>query len=105
MIDILVETHGFSLRRYLVVIFLLKEMFNTQEDLGENDPIFHCPRNPSSYSQMMSKGCPITETKRMGFRFHETILRFGEPGSLRLDIFQLSHGQKTRGPLHPLQLT
>ena len=37
-----------------------------------------------SYSQMMSKGCPITETKRIVFRFHETILRFGEPGSLGL---------------------
>ena len=35
-----------------------------------------------SYSQMMSKGCPITETKRIVFRFHDTILRFGEPGSL-----------------------
>ena len=28
------------------------------------------PRNQSSYSQMMSKGCPITETKRIVFRFH-----------------------------------
>ncbi len=26
----------------------------------------------------MSKGCPITETKRILFRFHETILRFGD---------------------------
>ena len=26
----------------------------------------------------MSKGCTITETKRKVFRFHETILRFGE---------------------------
>ena len=29
-------------------------------------------------------GCPITEMKRKVFRFHETILSFGEPGSSKL---------------------
>ena len=34
------------------------------------------PRNQSSYSQMMSKGCPITETKRIGHLGSITILRW-----------------------------
>ena len=43
---------------------------------------FPTTTDPDSPCQM-SKGCTITETKRIGsFRFHETILRFGEPGSL-----------------------
>ena len=44
------------------------------------------PRHQPSYSQMMSKGSPITETKRIVFRFHKTILSFGEPGSLGKEI-------------------
>ena len=36
------------------------------------------PLGIQSYSQLMSKGCPITETKRIVFRFHETILSFGD---------------------------
>ena len=32
--------------------------------------------------QMMSKGCTSSPPKRKVFRFHETILSFGEPGSL-----------------------
>ena len=40
------------------------------------------PKNPGSPCQMMSKGCIITETKRKVFRFHDTILSLGEPGSL-----------------------
>ena len=40
------------------------------------------PIGLSSYSQMMSKGCPITETKRIGHLGSITILSFGEPGSL-----------------------
>ena len=36
------------------------------------------PWDPITERQMMSKGCTITETKRKVFRFHETILRFGD---------------------------
>ncbi len=44
------------------------------------------PRDPITERQRMSKGCRITETKRKVFRFHETILRFGELiGSLGQD--------------------
>ncbi len=39
--------------------------------------------------KMMSQGCPITETKRKVFRFHETIPRFGEPGSLGLGFHRI----------------
>ena len=33
------------------------------------------PRDPITERQRMSQGCPIIETKRKVFRFHETILR------------------------------
>ena len=38
------------------------------------------PRHLSSYSHMMSKGCPITKTKRIVFKFLPFLE--GEPGSL-----------------------
>ena len=45
--------------------------------LGRNVAIFSMiwgrmifPRHQPSYSQLMSTGCPITETKRIVFRFH-----------------------------------
>ena len=46
---------------------------------------------------MMSKGCPITETKRIVFRFHETILSFGEPGSLGYSKLRYQDGKWTDG--------
>ncbi len=36
---------------------------------------FTIPRHQSSYSQLMSKGCPITSETHRSCRFHETILR------------------------------
>ena len=36
------------------------------------------PRDPGSPCQMMSKECPITSETHRSFRFHETILSFGE---------------------------
>ena len=41
------------------------------------------PRHQSSYCQTMMKGCPSSPPKCIVFRFHETILSFGKPGSLR----------------------
>ncbi len=38
--------------------------------------------DPHRTSEDDGLGCTITETKRKVFRFHETILSFGEPGSL-----------------------
>ena len=41
---------------------------------------------PSLFSEDELSGCTITETKRKVFKFHETILSFGEPGSLGQSI-------------------
>ena len=38
---------------------------------GFMGPPLQIPRHPSSYSQLMSKGCPITETERIVFSFHD----------------------------------
>ena len=49
---------------------------------------FTIPRHPVIFSADEQGVSFITETKRMGsFRFHETILSFGEPGSLGVCVF------------------
>ncbi len=47
------------------------------------------PKDPEVPCKRMSFRGTITETKRKVCRFHETILSFGEPGSLGIGIQEL----------------
>ena len=52
------------------------ELYRLAVAYYEKQGDFPFPRRQSSYFQMMSTGCPITETKtHIVVRFHETILR------------------------------
>ena len=52
-------------------------------------PLERFPTDPITERQTMIVGCIVIETKRKVFSFHETILRFGEPGSQGIGM--LSH--------------
>ena len=70
-----------------------RELYNTSHPNGKAKKIHRLKSTVLRVSDMWigsqegisCKGWdPITETKRKVFRFHETILSFGEPGSLGL---------------------
>ena len=68
----------------------------------EYHPINPCniPRDPGSLCQRMSKGCPSSPPKHKVLRLHETILSFGEPGSLGHEHFMAKNliGTNPEGP-------